>query len=181
LKHYSKVYAWYYCFKHFIELDTLTNYIVKKRTEELDRIFPDGLRSKIFDSFYEEIELIKYNKGIRHQNQLAERIINSVLANPSGSCYFYEAELRPDKIKIQIGSDHHSLKVKDGSNLLFEFKMDSTFEVEINGCELTITDDKPYVFYSPDMWKVVRQVELYKFYVKNFGERVKEEQPRKTE
>lgn len=52
MRQYSEVYAWYYCFKHFIELDTLSYYIIKKRTEELDRLLPDRMREKILDSLY---------------------------------------------------------------------------------------------------------------------------------
>ncbi len=52
LNHYSYVYACYYCYKHFIELDTLTYYLIKKRTEELDRILPDRMREKIVNTLY---------------------------------------------------------------------------------------------------------------------------------
>lgn len=115
LRHYSRVYAWYYCFKHFIELDTLTYYLIKKRTEELDRLLPDGMREKIVGALYEEIEKIKMNKGIKSQNQLAEMVVNSVLSNHSGSCYFYDAKLIPDNIWVKVGCDYAGVKVRDGS------------------------------------------------------------------
>lgn len=71
LMHYSQVYAWYYCFKHFIELDTLSYYLIKKRAEELDRMLPNRMREKIIDSLYFEIEKIKKDKNIKHENKLA--------------------------------------------------------------------------------------------------------------
>ena len=64
---------------------------------------------------------MKYNKIIQNPNQLAEMIVKSVLGNPSGCCYFYKAQLRPDMIIVKIGCDSKSIKVRDGSNMLFEF------------------------------------------------------------
>ena len=114
---------------------------------------------------------MKYNKNIQNPNQLAKSILESVLDNPSGCCYFYKAQLRPDMILVKIGCDSKSIKVRDGSNILFEFKYDSrALSLEVNGYEMTITDDKPYIFYSRDMWRLKRQVEMYKFYNQHFSE-----------
>jgi hypothetical protein len=100
---------------------------------------------------------------------LAEKIVSLVLDNPSGSGYCYDAELRPDGIKIKIGCDYQGIKVRDGSNLLFSFTFDSKqLEMYINGFELTIIDDKPYTFYSRQMWQLKRQAEMYRLYYSKF-------------
>ena len=39
------------------------------------------MRERIIDGLYAEIEKIKSNKSITHQNQLAEMVLSSVLAN----------------------------------------------------------------------------------------------------
>ena len=52
-------------------------------------------------------------------------------------------------IIVKIGCDSKSIKVRDGSNMLFEFKYESkTLTLDMNGYELTIVDDKAYIFYS---------------------------------
>lgn len=91
-----------------------------------------------------------------------------VLDNPSGSSYFYKAQLKPDDIIVKIGCDYQGIKVRDGSNILFVFSFDSKLEMYINGYELTLVDDKPYTFYSRQMWQLKRQAELYRLYYERF-------------
>ena len=82
-------------------------------------MLPEGMRKMIFDNLWEEIEAVKYNKNIQRPDQLAESILESVLGNPSGCGKFYRAELRPDGMSLSIGCDCRSIKVREGSNILF--------------------------------------------------------------
>lgn len=67
---------------------------------------------------------------------------------------------------IKIGCDYSSIKVRERSNMLFEFKFSSfkRIELSINGYELTLMADKQYVFYSKDMWKLKLLAEMHFFY-----------------
>jgi len=44
-------------------------------------MLPEKMREKIIDGLYAEIEKIKSNKSIMHQNQLLEFILTSALEN----------------------------------------------------------------------------------------------------
>jgi hypothetical protein len=68
-------------------------------------MLPEKMREKIIDGLYAEIEKLKSNKCITHQNQLAEMILTNVLTNQSGSCFFYDTVLKPDNIRVKIGCD----------------------------------------------------------------------------
>lgn len=113
--------ACYYCYKHFIELDTLSYYLVKKRAEELDRFIPPRLRRTLPDLLYREIEKIKADKTLSNPTQLAKKVLRTVFSVASGSCYFFEAELRPDGIRVEVGADWEGVWVRDRSSVLFRF------------------------------------------------------------
>ena len=90
------------------------------------------------------------------------------MENPSGCCYFFRAQLRPDDIWVRIGCDYKSIKVRSGSNILFEIFYTASLTVDVNGYEMTLVDDKPYIFYSREMWKLKRQIQMYRFYNEHF-------------
>ena len=99
------------------------------------------MREKIIDGLYAEIEKLKLNKSITHQNQLGEMILTSVLANESGSCFFYDTVLKPDNIRVKIGCDAEGIKVRDKSTILFNFKLSSPQLVYYtNGYEFVVSD-----------------------------------------
>jgi hypothetical protein len=49
-------------------------------------------------------------------------VLSAVLANDSGSCFFYDTVLKPDNIRVKIGCDSEGIKVRDRSALLFNFQ-----------------------------------------------------------
>lgn len=135
------IYAFYYAFRHFIELDTLTLAKLKMKNEEFARFVAPSLKSSSFyDQVYRIIERLKQDKTLLNARMITERIIEFLSNKPGWSAHMFPARLaaygKDEGVEVKVGCDLSGLKVqeKNKASLLYDFHMaDPTWSIAVNG------------------------------------------------
>jgi hypothetical protein len=173
----TAVYAFYYAFRHFIELDTLTLSKLKMKNEEFARFVAPSLKSTLFyEKIYQIIERLKQDKTLLTARMITERIIEFLSNKPGWNSYMFQGVLigygKEDGLEVKIGCDIKGLKVQEKNkvNLLYDFSYEETnWSCASNGFELIVKqEENEYCFYGRDLWKVKYQLDFYRLYRETF-------------
>lgn len=72
----------------------------------------------------------------------------------------FEAEWRPEGIRVMIGCDLRGIRVreKNKSMVLLEFGLNGTWTCETTGGIFRIREERDYCFWGSEVWKVKQQV-----------------------
>lgn len=143
------IYAFYYAFRHFIELDTITLAKLKMKSEEFARFVAPSLKSSSFyDQVFHIVERLKQDKTLLNARMITERIIEFLTKKPGWSSQMFPARLaaygKDEGVEVKVGCDLSGLKVQEKNKvlLLYDFRLeDSSWSIAVNGFELIIRQE----------------------------------------